>query len=514
MNTTKQIIHAAFVAMLACTACSDDEQNPLLEFPQGTESTKTVGSDQAAFTIPITAQGDWTASVTTEDAAWIVLPEENGNGNKDLEVLVDPNTSTERRNGQIAITNGTQTLTYSISQGTLFEEKDENDEINYAAFGKTKVPLGFGVRVKKNGKNILPTKLIMNIANLEKLSQNDKQLANMTSDYVSGGLVSETEIELYTAENYQDKKQDIKATLKVSVGFGLFKLGLNGGFSLNRKSSDLSYAYRTATTVPYYTYSINDFDEYMNNATALDTKDKAQDNIRKRVLGGEFIKQYDQIVQCFDESGKVIKQDQLNNEIARLDKDFGPVFCSQGTTGGSVNVEVTANTATGADTMRINGSLTIGFNCAFNFDSEATADYLQSATNNLKEISVKATIKGGNFIQHDSIITSTEDILTKPENIKDNTANLLKSIRTWRTSLKEPSEGNNGNTILTDFNLTGIWELFKHPNLDIQDAMQNRIKKYMRERYPNETTVITDENGNQKTLTTCPYLVNIQDITN
>lgn len=306
---TKNILYALFASLTLCVSCSDDEDKPRtsLEFPQGTESSVNLSYDQDEFSIPFITEEEWTASVITEESTWIRIPVEKGIGNHELKVLVDPNTSRDRRSGQIEISNGIQTLSYTVSQGTLFEGNDENTEINYAAFGKRNVPLGFGIRVKKSSKkDLLPTKQIMDFVHWEKLNDADKRLAKMTSEeYLGQAKVPDTKIVLTTAKDYAAPSQSINATLKVTIGFGLSKIGLDGGFSLNRKSTDESYAYRAATTVPFWVYGVDDYDGYMKSATALDPNNEKQREIRDQVLGGDFADLYDQMVRCFGNGGTV-----------------------------------------------------------------------------------------------------------------------------------------------------------------------------------------------------------------
>lgn len=501
---------------MSFSGCSDNESaSAFLEYTQGVETSKVLAYDEREFIIPFTAEGEWTARVATDNDAWIRIPVKKGTGSHQLLVILDPNTSDLTRQGEIEITNGVQTLAYSVTQGTLFEANGENANINFAAFGKTQVPLGFAVRIKKKGSGkILPTKMIMDFKQWNELTDEEKKFAKMTSkDYLSQSSVPDTDIDLKTAKDYSQPSQDIKANLKVTIGFGLSKIGLTGGFDLNRTNTDNTYCYQVASPAPHMVYSIDDYDGYMKRATALNPEDITGSSIRDRVLGGEFSEIYDQIVKCFNEDGTIKDPDGLDSALETLNDDFGPVFCHSGTTGGSINLTITAQNQVSDETMKISGKLSIGLNFAFSFDAEASADYLKTAHSTLNQMQVTAKIKGGSTTSHNKLLEATQNVLTQMDKISENTNVLLTAVTDWRKSFVEATEEEDGNTALVEFDLAGIWEVFKHSNSNIQNGMQTAIKAYMREEYPNTITEEKDDKGNITKVETCPYLVNIQEIT-
>ena len=501
---------------MSFTGCSDDEPaSAFLEYTQGVETSKVLAYDEREFIIPFTAEGEWTARVATDNDAWIRIPVKKGTGSHQLLVILDPNTSDLQRHGEIEITNGEQTLAYTVIQGTLFEANDDNSDINFAAFGKTQVPLGYAVRIKKKGSGkILPTKMIMDFKQWNELTDDEKKFAKMTSkDYLSQTPVTDTDIDLRTAKDFSNPSQDIKANLKVTVGFGLSKIGLTGGFDLNRTNTDSTYCYQVASPVSNMVYSIDDYDGYMKRATALNPEDNTGSAIRDRVLGGEFSEIYDRIVLCFNEDGTIKDPNGLNEALETLNDDFGPVFCHTGTTGGSINLTITAQNQVSDETMKISGDLSMGLNLAFSLDVAASASYLKTAHSTLDQMQVTAKIKGGSTTNHNEVMEATQKVLTQMDNISENTKVLLTAVTNWRKSFKEATEKEDGNTALVEFDLAGIWEVFKHSNSKIQNGMQTAIKAYMREEYPNTITEEKDDKGNVTKVETCPYLVNIQEIT-
>lgn len=509
----------------AFTSCSDDDD--AIDTTEEVDVKTTIAScevdvnyDETELTLSAVTGDTWHARIVSENADWLSLPLTEGTSN--IEVMVDPNTTVNRRVAVIAVSSskaivnlpyeklvsaeiyqllpsqavvdGAESIwleLYTVTQNTLYEASDEND-IDYAVFQKNKVPLGYGMSIKKTGNSILPKASIFNLAQFGKLSEDAREELGMSDEYVFEDDVETTDIELVNGLQYANQKQGISATLKVTVGFGLAKLGLSGGFNLDRGSSDSTYSYSVATSVPCRNY-ILDAESYMNAATEADV---TSSSMRTKVLSSQFTKTYDRIVACFDESGNVTDQSELTEALAELDNKFGPVFCSGGDKGGTINISAAVTQSEGCDTMTIDGKLTATFSSAFSLDAEATANYSKETSDMIKSITTKISIKGGDTDSVSSIIAMLPTILTNPENLGENSANLIKSINGWKKSLTADNCG------LSDWTLTGIWTVFKHPKDVVAKAMQKAVKEYMKAQYPN--TITADGKSS------CPYLVDIQ----
>lgn len=506
----KKLLLGMFALSVLCVGCSEDDFGSL-QLEQGTESSKFVAYNEREFQIPFSVEGKWTANIASEEDAWIRIPVTEGEGNYKLSVILDPNTSRERRSGKIIITNQRETITYTVNQGTLYEAAGDNSNINVAAFGENLVPLGYGIRIKKDGSNddILATNMIMDIASWDALDPAVKEKTEMDGNFVSQTKVPASDIVFTTAEQYSNPKKDIEAHLSVTIGFGLNKIGLNGGFRMNNNRSDSTYCYRVATTVPSVKYRVK-YNDYMSYAVAEEAK-----SIRSKVLGGEFLKRYNNLVSCFDSTGNVVNTTLLNKTVKNIEKDFGPVFCLSGTTGGSIDLEVLAKRESGTDSMSIDGDLQAGLNFGFEFNMSASARYLQTATSSLKQISVTAKFVGGSLAAQDSVLLATRQMITKPEDMQKNSDCLMSGLNCWRNSFKEFTDGTgmDGNVTLIDYTLAGIWQAFKHDNPEIEKAMQLELKKYIRSKYPNKKVTTKDENGKDVVTEVCPYLVDIQELT-
>lgn len=505
----KKLLLGMFALSALCVGCSEDDFGSL-ELEQGTESSKFVAYNEREFQIPFSVDGKWTANIASKEDSWIRIPVTEGEGNYKLRVILDPNTSRERRSGKIIITNQRETITYTVNQGTLYEAAGENSNINVAAFGEDLVPLGYGIRIKNDGDDdILPTKMIMDIAQWDALDPAVKRTAKMNDNYVSQAKIPASKIDFITAEQYSNPKKDIEANLSITIGFGLNKIGLKGGFRMNNNRSDSTYCYRVATTVPSVKYRVK-YDDYMSKAVA-----ETAYSIRSEVLGGDFLAYYNDLVSCFDNNGIVVNKSLLSETLVNLDDDFGPVFCLSGTTGGSIDLEVLAKREYGTDTMSINGDLQAGLNFGFELNMSASASYLQTATSSLKQISVTAEFVGGSLEAQDSVLLATRRMITNPEDMQNNSNYLMSGLNCWRNSFKEFTDGTgmDGNVTLIDYTLTGIWQAFRHSNRTIQRAMQLEIKKYLRSKYPNKTVITKDANGKEIVTEVCPYLVDIQHLT-
>ena len=85
------------IVVFTLASCSDDDNDPTINFPEGTVNSLTTGYEEGEFPIPVLATGDWKATVVPEDAYWLSLITTEGKGNGHVTYLVEPNASDEYR---------------------------------------------------------------------------------------------------------------------------------------------------------------------------------------------------------------------------------------------------------------------------------------------------------------------------------------------------------------------------------------------------------------------------------
>ena len=118
----------AGLVLFSFASCSN-EDDPTIDFVEGTDTALVTGYEPGKFTIPVLGKGEWEATVVPEDADWIALPQTKGEGSGQVVFLVEANTTEELRKAQIVLKAGKKTLTYDVTQTTLVEEEVDDKSI-------------------------------------------------------------------------------------------------------------------------------------------------------------------------------------------------------------------------------------------------------------------------------------------------------------------------------------------------------------------------------------------------
>jgi hypothetical protein len=102
-----------------------------------------VAADADAYTVDVSSQGTWTASVSA-GAAWCTLTNAGGTGNGTLTVNVTANTDTAPRTATVTVTSGTLTKTVTVTQAGIALE------VNITTISVSSYAVGYIVGVTSN----------------------------------------------------------------------------------------------------------------------------------------------------------------------------------------------------------------------------------------------------------------------------------------------------------------------------------------------------------------------------
>lgn len=483
MKVKRFLTLLALCAPLFLNSCSDENNETTVSI--NGNSSITINREEADYSFPVTANGKWTANVAGKDATWITLLTAQGNGNGNVEYFVEPNTGDEMRQADIVITAGNTSIIYKITQTIASEADDmigDNDDatINYSMFGST-VPVGYGMRIKnKTGMSRLNAAQIFSIKNLE--DNNIPQLKD--NEYVTKSILPTTDIELNTGRDLSSKEQNIGANLSVNVQYGLFKLGLKGAFNMNGSSSGTTFNYTATTTVPVEEISLDYLSLFSDCEEIEDTKNLY------RVFSKTFLTIRDSIETLVKNNAD---ETLISQQLKKLDSTFGPVFCAGATLGGNANLSIIMAKTEQTDTLKISGTLSVGFTSLFSINAEASADYLNTNRSQLENSTIKVNLIGGTSNARNTLISSFASITDPNTPTATVQENMLSAISAWAESINSEQ----GSTYTcTNYELIGIWELFTN-----DDAIET-VKEYFKQQYPNNA------DGNS------PYLVNIENMVN
>ena len=472
------------IVVFTLASCSDDDNDPTINFPEGTVNSLTTGYEEGEFTIPVLATGDWKATVVPEDAYWLSLITTEGKGNGNVTYLVEPNASDEYRKAQIVLTAGKQTLTYEVTQTSLStsgdEEAQNGAETDYSMFGSS-VPVGYGMHIK--GNSTMKKFAANQIFSLNQLLKNN-ELADY-HDRVEVEDIPTDQIKLASAKEFKEQDRSIKANLSVNVQYGMFKLGLKGAFKMSGASTDSTFVYSTVTSVPSQEVSFQ-------HKSLLNAYKDIPNNLKAYVMNQSFVVIRDSI-QNLLKKGKKMEDSELKKQLENLNEDYGPVFCTSATLGGNANISLSLGKETATDTLAISGTLNAAFSGLFSLKGEASASYLNQASSYIENSQIDIVITGGSKKGRTDLIKAFGNIVKPGANTSQMNDALIDKISDWADTIN-PEDSKT--FTCTEYALTGIWELFT------DKEAQQVVKDYMASIYPNQEDDVS------------PYLVNIQTMVN
>ena len=487
---------AMTVVALAPSCSSDDELAGSVEFVDcGSDAAISTSMEGGVFTLPVKATGKWSATVVmgSEEDKWLSLLNGSGEGDGTVELLMEPNCTDAVRTCTVVITCGDSRITCSVRQGNevALEYTEDNGEVDYSVFEGT-APVGFGMQITNlNGKTKFYAGQIFmaNKYGADKFKAKDYTDNYISpADYIHTSDVPRNKIKLSTARDFQNHEDSIGAYLSVSVGYGMFKMGLEGSFQMQGNSSDTIVRYTAISEQPVATVGIS----YADLLSLYDELAEANAVERKLVITPSFADLRTKIEESVA-NGADADDPELGKLLAKLDKNYGPVFCTDATLGGSCNLAVELSKGYSETAMNITGQLTASFSSLFSLDASASANYFNSSKSFLESSTITIDVTGGTKAARSALVTSLGqlNILSDPSiGTPVPYGDLTTNINKWADSI-DPAAG--GTFTCTGYSMEGIWKLFG-------DEAQEVIKSYLLSKY---------KNGSDGK---CPYLVNIKQM--
>lgn len=501
-----------FLTVIAVTfgfilsGCSEDVIDNVLSWPDGTPSELTLNCANTVQSLPIQANGEWTATVVYEGESspededqWVGLVTQSGNGNGTLDFVVDANNGPAFRNAKIVLASGDKTLEYKIGQHPVGYGED-NEDIDMSMFG-SQVPLGFGIRMQKaNGNSRVSNILLNQVMTINGLSANSPKVKELIEkfqlspgSYVSVDSTVEVNSTLIDKESVEASSRDILANLKVNVAYGMFKLNLNGNFRMFGSSNDENYNF-SAMTAPVkgmfriqqgiINLDLASLDDEPNDDAAT-AKDKR--SARQLIFSSQFIKLRDAIEKCIEngETYSAGTSNTLYKKMMALDNSFGPAYIASAEVGGSAELNYLFSKKEGADTLKIHGDLTFGLNSLLSLDISASADYNNYMKSHMKECTFEYRIKGGDATAAYGFGADLAKLMQAKDDQID-VATVQKKLSEWAQTLRL------ANSTCVSYSPEPIWNLFS-------DEAAEELMHFFWDRYPN--------NGDA-----CPYTFDVRRV--
>lgn len=494
----------AFIGSSGLTSCSDENFTPNIEIPSGTSSQLTIDMYDHNITLPVNANGDWTATIVYADednTDWLTLDSYAGKGNATVSGYIPANGTNEKRSATVVFSNGDAKAIYAISQESLSEAKvqiDSNGELDMSKFGKS-IPLGYGIAVTSNGSGCMVNSPVFCVKQWKSNNGLDNYISVDDDDEsdleVYSTPIAETEQKFQTVQSADSAVSTIGATLKIDVSFAMFKLKLNGSFTMGESNKGDTYTKSLTAPKPKNSYSFR----YDNALSAYNDAIKNNDNIAaSKILSSNFSKLKKQI------EDSVAGNADASDELEKLDRKYGPVFCTNVVIGGSANITSSYTSSEASDSIDIIGNLSGGFSSVFSINVEASAKYFNEAFSKITAFNFDAQIKGGTEAARDSLmkVMSKMEAANKKDFVND-LQNVNAKVSEWSSSI---DIDNPQTYTCTSYEYMPIWILFdkKTKNNEGKTA-RDLVKEYFKTNYQNK------KDGNGKLLS-CPYIVNIEEL--
>jgi hypothetical protein len=514
----KQFLYGSVVAcmslatMVGFSSCSDDDDDYNIEIPSSVSSSLTADGLSGIYSFPIEANGSWTASVVTEDddedetTAWVYVLDSKGKNDGTIRFSIDDNSDGIARQAVIRVTNGDKFVDYKVYQTPA--ATNATSDAQYASSG-----LGHGVEMSPQSNSGSSFFTISSFINLRNFA--DSARLSQVPSVVSAENSSLQSYQLTTLSEYNAAASEIKATLKVDVSFGLFKLGLSGSFKMYGSDADTNLVFQAVINNPYKTLTM-DY-EVLTQNYLIPTDDKLKEDSatqarRALIFSANFLNLHDQIEDLVAQGAKfdslpaaikltkneTDKQKQLDYKLYKkllsLYRNYSPMMVYKSTVGGYVNVDYVAKQVNASDTMEIHGKLTASFSSTFSLKAEATADYFNDTKAFSKGAEMALTICGGTPAAQDSLFKTLgtligTDTLSVPA--------LIDAASAWKTSISAET------AVPTTFEAVPIWKFFTEDekNKDDEDeTARGVVRNFMMAKYPN------------KADGSCPYTYDLQKL--
>lgn len=480
-NTPYWFLLGAFALTMA--ACSKDDEN-ILNIPEGNNEQVTIDCENVFLELPIETNGKWEATVKSnneeDDASWIAIINNQGEGSGEVKLAVDYNESEMPRSAIVSLTNGEKTVDYTITQASYDNSDTGENAANYKKYHNSGIGKGLSVKTTTNG-NDYAALLKDQIFNYSAM---DESIEAEHSNLVTETNITNAKISFSDLISLQNQEKDIKANLSVDISYGLFKLGLSGNFKMYGSERDSIHTYGATASIPCATLQM----DYESLLDYLDMSDMTDTNKEQRLklFSSTFINYHDNIEKYIDNGGNLEGKDEnsqkLLNTLNKLDKKFGPVFTRIVTKGGSVDIDFQLKEMESADTLKIGGKLTTSFSSLFSLKVEAAADYMNANKTFTKGSTLNITINGGDL---SSVATLSGALKSITSNENSDATKMTEAIVEWSKGV------NVENSVIINVTVAGIWELFSDKAADV-------LKEYFKGKYKN--------NADGKS----PYLYNIE----
>ena len=495
---------AMAIAAVAFTACSDDTTQEV-SLVVGDDNAKEVTINRLGgiLEIPITATGEWTASLPA-DCKWakVVTKQRVGSGTIVLSTDYYNPRNTEDRRTELTVASGNTTKTIRIRQYLgLHDGENDAATVSDDAWGNT--VLGVGVNIVNTGRGeegMIKGNWVVSPENAQWIAQQNRRYNRVFVTSTSAEDIGEEGV----AEELHSKQDSLGIHASVSVTYGLFTLKVEGDYSSNETEVKNKVSYSTEYQAPRATAWIGardlaslatmtiDRNRYRNEDEYYDMLDMQEaaltigfDGLRKDIMDA-FDATYKEKMDKADSTWQI--PNDIEVLLKDLDNDYGPVYISRVVMGGSTFLNIEYDSIYVTDTLRIDGSIKVDItNGLLNVKAGVEAGYGKSAKDIMENSKSTFTVRGGGTKERSAVVNSLK--LKKSQVDGEVTSEIkLDSVRgaltAWSASIPKgaPTQSNKGLYASISYGYSPIWAFF--------GKYSAFVKEFFIREYKNKDTLV------------------------
>ena len=469
-------------AILCCAmtfvgiSCSDsDSESGKLNVDETYLSKGIVVDENGQIVqIPLTCDGDWTASVP-EDCDWVNVIVSKGKGNDKVVLAVDAQYEEIARNTTLSVLSGDKKVDIKIQQ-TVSGEND-GEYKHYSSKG-----LGCGFNPNTFQKT---TSSVLNFRGIEALAKADP--LNFGDVYYVGD-VNELNAGISTSDSIEHKYDSLCVKLTLEISYSNFKFGMSGAIDSHENKIDSVSKSHFGATYPMYQGNVQYADlasayrDWVDEGKPQQTEAGTPD-YRASILSGNFGKLVTQLDELSQTATSYKGNTAITNCCKKIVGTYSPLILTDVILGGAYCVELEADSAFTDQLFKVTeGKVSVSFSAGlFKIEGGVTVDYLKDAKEWLDHSNYKVLIQGGDKEKRNNLY---EQFIKNALGTQayDN------ALKEWSNSLKIDGETGKGNVELVRYSVVPIWLFFS-------DDAQGILREYIMDQdaYKDNELVIAND---------------------
>ncbi|MBO4905919.1 MAG: BACON domain-containing protein [Bacteroidaceae bacterium] len=454
---------ALSIAVFALASCSDDDKVGF-NVNEGTDIV-SINRLGGMVEIPVTASGDWTATISGNEMdglVWSEVRQKQGTGSAQLIVYVDyldPKLQMQERKAQVTVKSGDETQVITVRQyiGLKDGETADNDETTYYSDVWFSKGVGKGFDPKSGD---VSSSFVLNTKYLIKLAE--KAEKPEYSSLFAQEILPAMEVGAILNDTLSNNFDSIGVSCNITVKYAQFKMSLDVKYQNSGKIVEHQALYTGSQDLECLRSTVSS----ANVKAMLEAywRDGSYADIIDSLVSIGFKAGWTDVMNSYQTTTS--DSSDFHGAIDDLLYSFGPVYIEGATLGGSIFTAIEYDSLYVENNFNIHGKLTGSVAlAAISITAGVDVDYSTVGADIWQNSRFYCAISGGDKSSYDAML----------EQLNSNTPDrdtLRAAAQKWMESIRSTNDSDD-NTAVIKIKCTGIWHLFPRR---VADAMKAYIK--------------------------------------